>query len=187
MVNKKTKTIMIGFIVVLVLSVGSLAVFAQADDAETPDDERPALPFGRGFRGHMEDRLAYLAEALGITTDELEAAQQQAHAAQLADAVEEGLITQDQANTILAMQALKSYIDKDALLAEVLGISVEDLPRVFDRFYRADRSRGRGTPGSGLGLAISKEIVEMHGGSIRAENASGYGAVFTIMLPLESV
>lgn len=94
MVNKWTKTLMIGLVVVLVMSVGIVAVFAQADDTETPDGERTELPFGHGFRGELGDRLSYLAEALGITTGELEAAQQQAHRAQLEDAVTEGLISQ---------------------------------------------------------------------------------------------
>jgi two-component system, OmpR family, sensor histidine kinase MprB len=54
------------------------------------------------------------------------------------------------------------------------GIAVEDLPRVFDRFYRARSARGR--PGSGLGLAIVRQFAETHGGTVRAENDPGGGA-----------
>lgn len=65
------------------------------------------------------------------------------------------------------------------------GIAAGDLPLVFDRFYRADKSRTRGTGGTGLGLAIAKAIVQAHGGSIHAESAGlGQGATFIIRLPL---
>ena len=63
------------------------------------------------------------------------------------------------------------------------GITPEDLPHVFERFYRGDRARRRHEGGSGLGLAIARSIVEAHGGRIRAESPPGGGAVFTIELP----
>ncbi|MBV9279968.1 MAG: hypothetical protein JOZ41_07795 [Chloroflexi bacterium] len=62
------------------------------------------------------------------------------------------------------------------------GIDPADLPRIFDRFYRADRARTG--EGSGLGLAIGKWIVEAHGGQIQAANASPRGAVFSVTLPV---
>jgi two-component system sensor histidine kinase MprB len=61
------------------------------------------------------------------------------------------------------------------------GISAEDLPRVFDRFYRAPGARGR--PGSGLGLAIVRQMAEAHGGSVHAANDPGGGARLTLELP----
>jgi signal transduction histidine kinase len=64
------------------------------------------------------------------------------------------------------------------------GIPPEDLPHLFERFYRGDRARTRASGGSGLGLAIAKQWVEAHGGMIRAENAEGGGARFTIRLPI---
>jgi two-component system OmpR family sensor kinase/two-component system sensor histidine kinase BaeS len=66
------------------------------------------------------------------------------------------------------------------------GISAEDLPHVFDRFYRSDRARSRATGGSGLGLAIARVIVEAHGGQINAasDGISGHGSTFTVRLPL---
>jgi two-component system, OmpR family, sensor histidine kinase MprB len=64
------------------------------------------------------------------------------------------------------------------------GFSEEDLPRVFDRFWRSDEARGK--PGSGLGLAIVQRVAEEHGGVARAANASGGGAVVSIELPAES-
>ncbi len=66
-----------------------------------------------------------------------------------------------------------------------LGISEEDQARVFERFYKADKSRSRSNGGSGLGLAIAKKIVEMHKGTIDVESKVGEGTTFTVFLPME--
>lgn len=63
------------------------------------------------------------------------------------------------------------------------GFAADDLPRVFDRFWRSDEARG--APGSGLGLAIVQRVAEEHGGSATAANAEGGGAVVAIVLPPE--
>lgn len=66
-----------------------------------------------------------------------------------------------------------------------IGINAEDLPHVFDRFYRTEQSRSRGIGGTGLGLAITKAIVEAHGGTTTvASDGPGRGATVTIRLPL---
>lgn len=64
------------------------------------------------------------------------------------------------------------------------GIAPEDLPRVFDRFYRGDHSRAQRTGGSGIGLAIVRELVEAHGGEIVASSDGATWAVMTLRLPL---
>ncbi|MGW0640783.1 sensor histidine kinase [Streptomyces badius] len=65
------------------------------------------------------------------------------------------------------------------------GIPADDLPHVFDRFWRAEKSRSRRTGGSGLGLAIVRKLVEAHGGTAEATSTEGEGSTFTLRLPGE--
>ncbi len=145
MVKPKTRAFLIvGGLVVLLIGLLATAtmvrtVLAQTatPEATTPSDsdtDIPALPFGRSGRpggfGHSGSRSGgdeYLAEALGITVEELQAARETAYAAYLADAVAAGEITQAQADELLARQRLSSYIDHEALVAEALGLSVDEL------------------------------------------------------------
>ena len=66
-----------------------------------------------------------------------------------------------------------------------LGIPKQDLPKIFDRFYRVDRARSRAQGGTGLGLAIAKEIIKQHNGFIWAKSEYGKGSTFTIVLPYD--
>ncbi|MBN1937937.1 MAG: HAMP domain-containing histidine kinase [Anaerolineae bacterium] len=66
------------------------------------------------------------------------------------------------------------------------GIGPDDVPHIFDRFYRVDRSRNRNTGGRGLGLTIVKQIVEAHGGKVWVESTPGQGSTFGFSLPITS-
>jgi len=67
------------------------------------------------------------------------------------------------------------------------GIAAEDVPYVFDHFYRGDKSRDRKGGGSGLGLAIVKQLVEIHGGQVAVNSEVGNGSIFEVLLPLDKV
>jgi two-component system, OmpR family, sensor histidine kinase BaeS len=83
---------------------------------------------------------------------------------------------------------LRSRAEKDTAVIEVAdtgsGIAAEDLPHLFDRFWRADNSRSRHTGGRGLGLAIAREIVNAHRGAITVVSTVGSGTTVTVRLPL---
>ena len=75
-------------------------------------------------------------------------------------------------------QAIVTFLDRGE------GIPHGESERIFNRFYRVDRSRSQSTPGLGLGLAIVKHLVLLHGGSVRAYNREGGGAAFEVRLPI---
>ena len=87
--------------------------------------------FGPGKLGGPEHDV-FLAEALGITVEELDAAKEKARELALAQALEDGTITQEQVDQMQAMQALKAYLDKEAIMLSVLGITAEDLQAYKD-------------------------------------------------------
>ncbi|MGC1309845.1 MAG: HAMP domain-containing sensor histidine kinase [Phormidesmis sp.] len=68
-----------------------------------------------------------------------------------------------------------------------IGISAEDLPHVFERFWRADRSRDRASGGSGIGLSICRRLIELQGGQITAQSQPGIGSTFSFSLPIHLV
>lgn len=73
------------------------------------------------------------------------------------------------------------------VMDEGIGIPPEDLPFIFDRLYRVEKSRSRKGGGTGLGLAIVKEIIEAHGGTVQVESELGKGTTFTVVLKEENV
>jgi hypothetical protein len=129
----------LGALLALGVAIGAIAVLAQEDEPEeaTPETDEeseyealPGLRFHRGWLGEERDDM--LAEALGITVEELDAAVDEAYAAALEQAVAEGLLTQEQAAELLDSPfrfrfPLLGLADKNELLAEALGITVEEL------------------------------------------------------------
>ena len=83
---------------------------------------------------------------------------------------------------------IRLFADKQAVLEiqdEGVGIPAEDIPRVFDRFYRVNKARSRADGGLGIGLAIVYQIIKKHGGDITIQSLLGQGTTVTIQLPLE--
>lgn len=93
----------------------------------------------------------------------------------------------NEGSTIFIEERLKDNKVIISIEDQGIGISEEDLKYVFERFYRADKSRTRATGGTGIGLTIVKSIVSSHGGEVKLESKLGEGSKFTIILPKEDI
>lgn len=93
----------------------------------------------------------------------------------------------NEGSTIFIEERLKDNKVIISIEDQGIGISEEDLKYVFERFYRADKSRTRATGGTGIGLTIVKSIVSSHGGEVKLESKLGEGSKFIIILPKEDI
>ena len=93
----------------------------------------------------------------------------------------------NEGSTIFIEEKLKDNKVIISIEDQGIGISEDDLKYVFERFYRADKSRTRATGGTGIGLTIVKSIVSSHGGEVKLESKLGEGSKFTIILPKENM
>jgi heavy metal sensor kinase len=173
----------------LIRLVGSLLTLARADAGQIPI-ARERVELGELVTGAVEQARP-MAEERGVR---LEAAP----AAPVALEADEDLLLQlllnlvDNAvkHTERGGEVTLGWARRDSS-AELwvrdsgAGISPEHLPRIFDRFYRADAARSRAEGGTGLGLSICRWIAEAHGGSISAESTPGSGSTFTVRLPAQ--
>ncbi len=94
--------------------------------------------------------------------------------------------TPDGGRIVMAARNVKDGVEI-AVTDNGTGIPKEDLPRLFERFYRVDKARSRERGGTGLGLAIAQEIVRYHNGTIRVESKLGVGTRMTVFLPLRQI
>ena len=89
-------------------------------------------------------------------------------------------------NGKIAISVKKQKYNAELVVEDTgIGISKEEQDRVFERFYRTDKSRTRKTGGAGIGLSITKAIVQAHGGTIYCESEPGTGSRFIVILPIK--
>jgi two-component system sensor histidine kinase BaeS len=140
------------------------------------------------FKNRIEGSEMSLDVSLKPKSDELTVMGDPLRLVQLfSNIIENALIHTEKPGRLIIKQT--NTKDKISLIFEDTGPGVpeESLPRLFERLYRTDSSRSRMTGGSGLGLAICKSIVELHHGTIQAQNGDEGGLKIEIMLPLEPI
>ena len=168
--------------------VEDLRLLAQADAGELPL-QRTQASVAELLQSALE-AIRARAGAKGVALD-LEAAPSlpplDLDAARIAQAVGnllDNAVTHTPEGGRVTVSARASTGAVEVTVADTgAGIAPEDLPRVFDRFYRTDPSRSRDTGGTGLGLTIARRLVEAHGGTIEAQSVAGEGSQFVIRLP----
>lgn len=146
--QSRWKGILVSGVLILILALGIGAAFAQTNSEENPETDGPRrLTFRMpGFHGHgrgmmSADNSEQLAEALGVTVEELQAAHTEARAAAIAQAVTDGRLTQEQADQMLdneqGRQGRMCGPEQDNFLAEALGITVEELKAARQQVHEA--------------------------------------------------
>jgi hypothetical protein len=144
------------------------------------------------------DENALLADALGITTDELQAARETANQAAIDQAIAEGLITQEEANAMQARKNVASYLNRDALLAKALGMSVEDLQAAYDNgetlstLMKAKgldaatvREKLQAAYTDALAQAVKDGVITQEQADEMSQNGRGFGMMPGMGMPFE--
>jgi two-component system OmpR family sensor kinase len=165
--------------------IESLLTLARLDSGETATAASPC-ELDRVTRDAVE-LLRPLAEQEGITLEtDLAPARCQGHAEQLGQVVANLVGNAVHYNHAGGKVLVRVTSEPGAAVLSVTdtgeGIAPEDLPHVFERFYRADKARSHAAGRTGLGLAIVKAIVEAHGGTVRVTSGLGQGSTFTVRL-----
>ncbi|MBI5231255.1 MAG: HAMP domain-containing protein [Coriobacteriales bacterium] len=169
--------------------VGDLLDLSRLELAPKPGsvtDLRQAIDNAiAGHRGAAERKSLELTADLNAVagTDVFAAADPTDVAVALDNLLDNG-ITYTEAGSVTVRLAVVADEVEIAVTDTGIGIPSEDLPRVFERFYRVDRARSRDSGGTGLGLALVRHVVERSGGSVEVESVLDEGSTFTIRLPL---
>jgi two-component system sensor histidine kinase SenX3 len=172
--------------------VNDVIDLSRLQDGPSPDESVP-VPIAHVVAEAVDStRLAATVKDIEIVTSVEAGLTVLGAEAQLATALRNLLVNAvlySDSNTRVAVVARSVQSEQGAHLVEVsvkdqgVGISAADLPRVFERFYRVDPARSRGTGGTGLGLAIVKHVATNHGGECLVWSLEGEGATFTLRLP----
>jgi signal transduction histidine kinase len=138
--------------------------------------------------GDAIDLLSTLAAEHGISLNgELDPASCMGHPEQLSQVVVNLVTNAIRYNAPGGTVLVRTISQPQCILLTVSdtgqGIASDDIPHLFERFYRADKARSGNMTGAGLGLAITREIVEAHGGKIKVTSELGNGSVFTVSFP----
>ena len=168
--------------------VDDLLVLTQIESRPTAlKRERVAI---RPFLEELVSRYQALAKARGVTLALKEADPKDvldANRNQLAQAIGNLLDNAIKYNRPSGQVSIRATGGQGGVRIEVedtgIGIPLEDLPRIFERFYRVDKARSRQTGGTGLGLSIVKHVAESHGGSVSVESRLGHGSCFVLIFP----
>src|SRR3712207_4584278 len=130
------------------------------------------FPYTTLFRSEAARRLSVLGDRRQLVSA-------------LANLVENGVKYSDPGSTVEVSASLddrREWVDL-VVRDHGLGIPQRDLERIFERFYRVDRTRSRDTGGTGLGLAIVRHVANNHGGSVAVQSQEGVGSAFTLRIP----
>lgn len=168
--------------------VGSLLTLARSDSSQL-ELERKQVLFDRIVQENV-GKLRMLAELKGVSVhadidERIPMAADEERLHQLLVIVLDNAVKYTPEGGIVSVLSSKQANSALLVISDTgIGIAPDSLPRVFDRFYRGDKSRSRHENGTGLGLAIAKWIVERHGGRIRIESKLSSGTQVFITLPL---